>query len=305
MLNYAFKRILTIIPTLFAIITLTFFLMRIAPGGPFDEERPLAPAVLENIQASYGLNKPLIEQYFIYISNLLQGDMGPSFVYRDKRVHEVLAEGLPISITLGGTALLLALIIGVFLGSIAALNQNKKTDVFIVTFATFGITTPNYVIAPILTLIFALTFSILPATGWGSPSQMVLPVISLALPQIAIVTRLMRGSMLEALKSDHIRTARAYGLPMTHVVGKHAMRSALLPVLSYLGPAAAALMTGSIVIEQIFNLPGIGRYFVTSALNRDYTMVMGTVIIVATLVLVLNLIVDLLYTVLDPRVRYD
>ena len=305
MLNYAFKRILTIIPTLFAIITLTFFLMRIAPGGPFDEERPLAPAVLENIQASYGLNKPLSEQYFIYISNLLQGDMGPSFVYRDKRVHEVLAEGLPISITLGGTALLLALIIGVFLGSIAALNQNKKTDVFIVTFATFGITTPNYVIAPILTLIFALTFSILPATGWGSPSQMVLPVISLALPQIAIVTRLMRGSMLEALKSDHIRTARAYGLPMTHVVGKHAMRSALLPVLSYLGPAAAALMTGSIVIEQIFNLPGIGRYFVTSALNRDYTMVMGTVIIVATLVLVFNLIVDLLYTVLDPRVRYD
>ena len=305
MLNYAFKRILTIIPTLFAIITLTFFLMRIAPGGPFDEERPLAPAVLENIQASYGLNKPLIEQYFIYISNLLQGDMGPSFVYRDKRVHEVLAEGLPISITLGGTALLLALIIGVFLGSIAALNQNKKTDVFVVTFATFGITTPNYVIAPILTLIFALTFSILPATGWGSPSQMVLPVVSLALPQIAIVTRLMRGSMLEALKSDHIRTARAYGLPMTHVVGKHAMRSALLPVLSYLGPAAAALMTGSIVIEQIFNLPGIGRYFVTSALNRDYTMVMGTVIIVATLVLVFNLIVDLLYTVLDPRVRYD
>jgi oligopeptide transport system permease protein len=279
--------------------------MRIAPGGPFDEERPLAPAVLENIQASYGLNKPLIEQYFIYIGNLLQGDMGPSFVYRDKRVHEVLAEGLPISITLGGTALLLALIIGVFLGSIAALNQNKKTDVFIVTFATFGITTPNYVIAPILTLIFALTFSILPATGWGSPSQMVLPVVSLALPQIAIVTRLMRGSMLEALKSDHIRTARAYGLPITHVVGKHAMRSALLPVLSYLGPAAAALMTGSIVIEQIFNLPGIGRYFVTSALNRDYTMVMGTVIIVATLVLVFNLIVDLLYTVLDPRVRYD
>ena len=305
MLNYAFKRVLTIIPTLFAIVTLTFFLMRIAPGGPFDEERPLAPAVLENIQASYGLDKPLIEQYFIYIGNLLQGDMGPSFVYRDKRVHEVLAEGLPISITLGSTALLMALIIGVLLGSIAALNQNKKTDVFIVTFATFGITTPNYVIAPILTLIFALTFSILPATGWGSPSQMVLPVISLALPQIAIVTRLMRGSMLEALKSDHIRTARAYGLPMTHVVGKHAMRSALLPVLSYLGPAAAALMTGSIVIEQIFNLPGIGRYFVTSALNRDYTMVMGTVIIVATLVLVFNLIVDLLYTVLDPRVRYD
>lgn len=305
MLNYALRRILTIIPTLFAIITLTFFLMRIAPGGPFDEERPLAPSVLENIRASYGLDKPLIEQYFTYLGNLLQGDMGPSFVYRDKRVHEVLAEGLPISMTLGGTALLLALVIGVTLGSIAALNQNKRTDVAIVTFATFGITTPNYVVAPVLTLIFALTFSLLPATGWGTPQQMILPVLSLALPQIAIITRLMRGSMLEALKSDHIRTARAYGLPMRQVVGKHAMRSALLPVLSYLGPAAAALMTGSIVIEQIFNLPGIGRYFVTSALNRDYTMVMGTVIIVATLVLVFNLIVDLLYSVLDPRVRYD
>ncbi len=305
MLNYALKRLLTIIPTLLAIITLTFFLMRVAPGGPFDEERPLAPSVLENIRASYGLDKPLIEQYFTYIGNLFRGDMGPSFVYRDKRVHEVLAEGLPISMTLGGTALILALIIGVFLGSVAALNQNKKTDVAIVTFATFGITTPNYVVAPILTLIFALTFSLLPATGWGTPQQMILPVISLALPQIAIITRLMRGSMLESLKSDHIRTARAYGLPMSHVVGKHAMRSALLPVISYLGPAAAGLMTGSIVIEQIFNLPGIGRYFVTSALNRDYTMVMGTVIIVATLVLVFNLIVDLLYSVLDPRVRYD
>ena len=267
MLNYALKRLLMIIPTLFAIITLTFFLMRVAPGGPFDEERPLAPSVLENIRASYGLDKPLVEQYFTYLGNLAKGDLGPSFVYRDKRVHEVLAEGLPISMTLGGTALLLALIIGVALGSFAALNHNKKTDVAIVTFATFGITTPNYVVAPILTLIFALTFSFLPATGWGTPSQMVLPVISLALPQIAIITRLMRGSMLESLKSDHIRTAQAYGLPMWQVVGKHAMRSALLPVLSYLGPAAAGLMTGSIVIEQIFNLPGCLLY--TSPSPRD------------------------------------
>ncbi|MEO0715254.1 MAG: ABC transporter permease subunit, partial [Pseudomonadota bacterium] len=162
MLRYALRRLLTIIPTLFAVITLTFFLMRVAPGGPFDEERPLAPSVLENIRASYGLDKPLVEQYFSYIGNLLQGDLGPSFVYRDKRVQDVLAEGLPISITLGGTALILALIIGVLLGSVAALNQNKRTDVAIVTFATFGITTPNYVVAPILTLVFALTFSLLP-----------------------------------------------------------------------------------------------------------------------------------------------
>ncbi|ADM09528.1 oligopeptide transport system permease protein oppb [Parvularcula bermudensis HTCC2503] len=305
MLSYALKRILTIIPTLFVVITLTFFLMRVAPGGPFDEERPLAPAVLENIRANYGLDKPLIEQYWTYMGNLLQGDLGPSFVYRDKRVHEVLGEGLPISLTLGATALFIALFAGVLLGTVAALNQNKRTDFFIVSFATFGITIPNFVLAPILTLIFALTFNLLPATGWGSPQQIVLPVLALALPQVAIITRLMRGSMLEALKSDHVRTARAYGLPLSSVVGKHALRSAFLPVLSYLGPAAAALLTGSIIVEQIFAIPGIGRYFVTSALNRDYTMVMGTVVIVATLVLVFNLIVDLLYSVFDPRVRYE
>lgn len=305
MLSYTFKRLLTTIPTLFVVITLTFFLMRVAPGGPFDEERPLAPAVLENIRASYGLDKPLIEQYWAYLTNLVQGDLGPSFVYRDKRVQEVLGEGLPISITLGAMALVIALSVGVLLGTIAALNQNRRTDYAIVTFATFGITVPNFVLAPVLTLILALTFNLLPATGWGTPQQMILPVLALALPQVAIVTRLMRGSMLEALKSDHVRTARAYGLPLRKVVGKHALRSAILPVLSYLGPAAAALLTGSIVVEQIFNIPGIGRYFVSSALNRDYTMVMGTVIIVATLVLIFNLIVDLLYSVLDPRVRYE
>ncbi|MEO0399808.1 MAG: ABC transporter permease subunit [Pseudomonadota bacterium] len=305
MLNYALRRILAIIPTLFVIITITFFLMRVAPGGPFDEERPLAPSVLENIRASYGLDKPLIEQYWTYMGNLLQGDLGPSFVYRDKRVLEVLGEGLPISMTLGATALSIALVLGVLLGTIAALNQNKRADYAIVTFATFGITIPNYVLAPILTLILALTFNWLPATGWGTPAQMVLPVVSLALPQVAIITRLMRGSMLEALKSDHVRTARAYGLPLTKVVGKHALRSAFIPVLTYLGPAAAALLTGSIVVEQIFNIPGIGRYFVASALNRDYTMVMGTVVIVASFVLIFNLIIDLLYSVLDPRVRYE
>lgn len=278
--------------------------MRVAPGGPFDKERPLTPTILENIRASYGLDKPLIEQYWTYMGNLIQGDLGPSFVYRDKRVHEVLGEGLPISFSLGTTALTIALFLGVLLGTIAALNQNKRVDYIIVTFATFGITIPNYVIAPILTLIFALTFKLLPATGWGTASQMILPVLSLALPQVAIITRLMRGSMLEALKSDHIKTARAYGLPLSRVVGKHALRSAFIPVLTYLGPAAAALLTGSIVVEQIFNIPGIGRYFVLSALNRDYTMVMGTVVIVATFVLIFNLIIDLLYSVLDPRVRY-
>ncbi|MFA3919981.1 oligopeptide ABC transporter permease OppB [Ruegeria hyattellae] len=305
MLSYALRRLLSAIPTLFIIVTAAFFMMRLAPGGPFDQERTLEATVMANLNATFGLDKPLWQQYGIYLSNLFQGDMGPSFIYRDKRVHEILAEGLPISIQLGATALILALLLGALLGSIAALRQNTKTDFAVIAVATFGITVPNFVVAPVLSLVFAVILSWLPAQGWGQWNQMLLPVIALALPQIAVVTRLIRGSMIEALRSDHVRTARAYGLPTHMVVGKHALRAAILPAISYLGPAAAALLTGSIVVEQVFNLPGIGRYFVIGALNRDYTLVMGTVVIVAVFVVVFNLIVDLLYAVLDPRVRYD
>ncbi|MCL6285212.1 oligopeptide ABC transporter permease OppB [Ruegeria sp. 2012CJ41-6] len=305
MLSYALRRLLSAIPTLFIIVTAAFFMMRLAPGGPFDQERTLEATVMANLNATFGLDKPLWQQYGIYLSNLFQGDMGPSFIYRDKRVHEILAEGLPISIQLGATALILALVLGAFLGSVAALRQNTKTDFSVIAVATFGITVPNFVVAPVLSLVFAVVLSWLPAQGWGQWNQMILPVIALALPQIAVVTRLIRGSMIEALRSDHVRTARAYGLPTYMVVGKHALRAAILPAISYLGPAAAALLTGSIVVEQVFNLPGIGRYFVIGALNRDYTLVMGTVVIVAVFVVVFNLIVDLLYAVLDPRVRYD
>jgi len=305
MLSYVLRRLLSAIPTLFIIVTAAFFMMRVAPGGPFDQERTLEATVMANLNATFGLDKPLWQQYMIYLGNLFKGDMGPSFIYRDIRVHEILGEGLPVSMQLGGTALLLAVIVGSFLGTIAALRQNSATDFGVIAIATFGITVPNFVVAPVLSLVFAVTLSWLPAQGWGDWNQMILPVIALALPQIAIVTRLIRGSMIEALRSDHVRTARAFGLPNRMVVVKHALRAAILPVVSYLGPAAAALLTGSIVVEQVFNLPGIGRYFVVGALNRDYTLVMGTVVIVACFVVIFNLIVDVLYAVLDPRVRYD
>ena len=305
MLGYAVRRLLGAIPTLFLVITFSFFLMRVAPGGPFDRERTLEAKVLENLNRVFHLDRPIWEQYFYYLGNLVRGDLGPSFIYRDFSVQQLLGNGLPVSIQLGGTALLVALLIGSLLGTIAALRQNSWIDYSVIATATFGITVPNFVVAPLLSLIFGVWLSLLPAGGWGGLNSMVLPVITLALPQIAIVARLIRGSTIEALRSDHVRTARAYGLPTRMVVVVHALRAACLPVISYLGPAAAALLTGSVVVETIFGLPGIGRYFVQGALNRDYTLVMGTVIIIAVFVVIFNLIVDLLYAALDPRVRYD
>lgn len=307
MLRYVLSRLLSAIPTLFLIITISFFLMRVAPGGPFDLERPLEAKVMENLNKIYNLDKPLWEQYLIYLKSVLSGDFGPSFFFRDFSINELFAQSLPISMQLGLSALALALAVGGVLGVIAALRQNKGVDYSVMAAATFGVTIPNFVVGPILTLIFAVYLGWLPAAGWagGSIRNMVLPVVTLALPQIAIVARLTRGSMIEALRSNHVRTARAYGLSGYTVVVVHALRGAILPVVSYLGPAAAALLTGSVVIETVFGLPGIGRYFVQGALNRDYTLVMGTVVIVASFVIVFNLIVDLLYALLDPRVRFD
>jgi ABC-type dipeptide/oligopeptide/nickel transport systems, permease components len=305
MLGYVVRRLLSAIPTLFLIITLSFFLMRVAPGGPFDRERALEAKVLANLNRVFHLDRPIWEQYFYYLKNLAQGDLGPSFIYRDFSVQQLLGNGLPVSIQLGATALVLALLIGCTLGTIAALRQNSWIDYAVIATATFGITVPNFVVAPLLSLVFGVWLSLLPAGGWDSSNSMILPVITLALPQIAVIARLIRGSTIEALRSDHVRTARAYGLPQRMVVIVHALRAACLPVISYLGPAAAALLTGSVVVETIFGLPGIGRYFVQGALNRDYTLVMGTVVIIAVFVVVFNLIVDLLYAALDPRVRYD
>ncbi|MFC7704713.1 ABC transporter permease subunit [Plastorhodobacter daqingensis] len=307
MLRYTLRRLLSAIPTLFVIVTLAFFMIRMAPGGPFDLERPIDPLIMANLNRAFNLDAPLWSQYLTYLGNLLQGDLGPSFTRRDFTVNELFRAGLPVSVLLGGLALLAAVVLGVILGAMAALRQNSTLDYAIVAVATFGITTPNFVVAPLLSLFFGVILGLVPAGGWSSanPIYWVLPITTLALPQVAVIARLVRGATIEALRSNHVRTARAYGLPARIVVVKHALRAALLPAVSYLGPTAAGLLTGSVVVETIFGIPGIGRYFVQGALGRDYTLVMGTVVVIACFVIIFNLIVDLLYTLLDPRVRYD
>jgi oligopeptide transport system permease protein len=283
------------------------FLMRVAPGGPFNQEKGLNPVVKANLERAFNLDQPLWKQYLLYLQNLLQGDFGPSYNLPDFTVAELFAAGLPISIQLGATALVLALVIGGALGITAALYQNRAADYAVIATATAGSTIPTFVIAPLFQLFFALTLKWFPVGGWGDGALVnkVGPVVTLMLPQLAIVARLMRGSMIESLRSHHIRTARALGLSDYSVVIRHALRGALLPIISYAGPAAAALLTGSIIVETIFSIPGIGRYFVEAALNRDYTLVMGTVVVIALFTILFNLIIDILYAVVDPRVRYD
>ena len=307
MLTYVVRRLLTAIPTLFVIVTLAFFLIRIAPGGPFNQERGLSPEVKANLERAYGLDDPLWRQYLNYLNNLLHGDFGPSYNLPDFTVGELFANGLPISVQLGTSALILALLIGGALGIVAALNQNRLGDYAVVGLATAGSTIPTFVIAPIIQLVFGLTWTLLPIGGWGNGAfiNKIGPIITLSLPQIAIVARLMRGSMIESLRSHHIRTARALGLSDWSVVVRHALRGAVLPIVSYAGPAAAGLHTRSVIVETIFAIPGVGRYFVDAALNRDYTLVMGTVVVIALFTIVFNLIVDILYAFVDPRVRYD
>jgi oligopeptide transport system permease protein len=307
MLIYVIRRLLTAIPTLFVIVTLAFFLIRVAPGGPFNQERGLSPEIKANLEAQFGLNDPLWLQYWHYLKNLLHGNFGPSYNLPDFTVGELFAKGLPISVQLGASALILALIVGGALGIVAALQQNKLGDYLVIAVATAGSTIPTFVIAPVIQLVFGLGWMLLPIGGWGDGALLnkIGPVLTLSLPQIAIVARLMRGSMIESLRSHHIRTARALGLSDWSVVVKHALRGAILPIVSYAGPAAAALLTGSVIVETIFAIPGVGRYFVDAALNRDYTLVMGTVVVIALFTIVFNLIVDVLYAFVDPRVRYD
>ncbi|WP_106478993.1 oligopeptide ABC transporter permease OppB [Phytohalomonas tamaricis] len=307
MLSYTLKRLALAIPTLLIVITISFFLMRVAPGGPFDGERQLPPEIEANLKAAYHLDEPLPMQYLRYMGNLLQGDFGPSFKYKDFSVTELIVQGFPVSLELGFWAILLALAIGLPLGVIAALKRNSSIDYLVMSIALGGIAVPNFVIAPLLALVFGVLLAWLPAGGWngGAWQNMLLPVIALSIQQIAYIARMMRASMIEILSSHFIRTARAKGLSESEVIWRHAMRPAMLPVVSYLGPAIAGIITGSVVIEQIFGIPGIGRYFVQGALNRDYTLVMGTVVFYGALIVLLNLIVDLLYSVLDPQIRYD
>jgi len=307
MTRYAIRRLLGAIPTLFIIITIAFFMMRAAPGGPFDKDRQLPEAIEKNMLAHYNMDQPLWGQYLDYLGGIVVGDFGPSFKYRDFTVKELIVTGLPASLRVGGTAMLLAIILGIGFGVVAALRQNTFVDYTVMATAMTGIAIPNFVMAPLLTLVFGVHLSLLPVAGWGDGAvrNLVLPVIALSLPQIAYISRLTRGSMVEILNANYVRTARAKGLAERIVVLRHALKGALLPVVSYLGPATAALATGSVVIETIFDIPGIGRYFVQGALNRDYTLVMGVVTFYAALIVALNLLVDLFYVLLDPKVRYD
>ncbi|MDE2384044.1 MAG: ABC transporter permease subunit [Alphaproteobacteria bacterium] len=307
MLRYTLRRLLTAVPTLFLIVTISFFLMHVAPGGPFDMEKGIPPEIKKNIEHVFHLDEPVWRQYLDYLGNLAHGDLGPSYVILNFSVAELFSIGLKISAWIGAWAMVFALVVGVFLGVVAALRQNRWMDYAVIALATAGSTLPTYVIAPIYQLVFGLLLRLTPVGGWGdgSFSHAIGPIITLGLPQLATVARLMRGSMIESLNAHHIRTARAMGLSDYSVVVRHAMRGAVLPVISYAGPAAAQLITGSIIVETIFQIPGVGRYFIDSALNRDYTLVMGTVVMIAVFTIVFNFIVDLLYAVIDPRVRYE
>jgi oligopeptide transport system permease protein len=306
MLRYALGRLLGIVPTLLVIITAAFFVMRLAPGGPFDEEQAIPPEIKANLNAAYGLDRPMIVQYGRYLGGLARGDLGPSFKYKDYRVAELIARGLPVTLTVGALALLLAVALGVPLGLAAALRHDGPVDHAVMATALAGIAIPNFVLAPVLALVFGIHLGWLPVAGWepGSVPHLVLPVVTLALPFVAYIARLTRGSLLEVLQAPYMRAARAKGLARGVLLRRHALRPTLLPVVSFLGPSAAALLTGSLVVEQVFGLPGVGRYFVQGAINRDYTLVMGMVIVYATLILLLNLVVDLVYGWLDPRIRH-
>jgi oligopeptide transport system permease protein len=306
LLRYALLRILGAIPTLLLVIALAFMMVRAAPGGPFDDDRVLPAEVEANITAAYHLDEPLPQQFARYLGGLLRGDLGPSYRYRDHTVSELIGNALPYSLRLGAMAMALALVIGVGAGTLAALRQDTRLDRVIMGASMTGISIPVFVVAPVLVLLFAVKLRWLPASWSGTPGGLryVLPVVTLALPQIAYIARLTRASMIDVLGRDFVRTARAQGLPTGTLIRVHALRPAMLPVLSYLGPAIAAILTGSVVIEEVFGIPGVGQFFVRGALTRDYTLVLGIVVFYATLIVSLNLVVDLLYGVLDPRVRY-
>ncbi|PTQ12284.1 ABC transporter [Sphingomonas oleivorans] len=299
------RRLLTALPTLAAVIILSFLLMRVAPGGPFDGERALDPATRAALMHAYGLDLPLPEQIGRYLWRLLHGDFGPSLVYRDFTVTDLVAQGLPVSLRLGGFALLLALILGIAMGLFAAARAGGRTDHALMLGATLLTALPTFVTGPVLVLLLGLWAGWLPVSGWGDgdPAHLALPVLALALPVAGAIAKLSRAGLATALGQDHVRTARARGLGPVTVLLRHALRPALVPVASYVGPAAAGLLTGAVVIETLFALPGLGRYFVQGALNRDYPLVLGVVILYAGLIILFNLIADLLYGWLDPRMR--
>ena len=305
MLRYFLTRLAGAVPTLFIIVTVAFFLIRAAPGGPFDQEQALPPEIMANMQRAYGLDQPIWVQYGRYLGGLAHGDFGPSFKYKDFSVTELIGQGLPVTLEFGAMAMALAIALGVPIGTFAALHHNRAADYATMALAVAGIAVPSFVVLPFLGLLFGVHLHWLPVAGWepGSVRDLVLPVAALTLLPLSVIARLTRAEMLEVLRSHFIRTAVAKGLPLRTIIMRHALRPALLPVASYLPPAVASIMTGSLIVESIAGLPGIGRYMVQGALNRDYTLVMGMVIVYSALLIVMGLLVDLLYAWLDPRVR--
>jgi ABC-type dipeptide/oligopeptide/nickel transport system permease component len=306
MLRYVMRRLLWLIPVLFFISVITFSLAHAVPGGPFEREHALPPEIIANLEKYYGLDQPVWKQYVKYMSDvLLRFDFGPTYRSRGRRVNEIFADHLPVSAQLGLLALLLALCIGVPLGVVSALKQNTLWDYLAMALAIVGISVPSIVLGPLLILVFALTLKWLPVAGWGTPGQMVLPALALGLNQSAIIARLTRASMLQVVREDYIRTARAKGLAERAVMVQHALKNAFIPVATILGPVFAFLVTGTFIVEQIFAIPGMGKYFVLSITNRDYPVVMGTILLYALILVLSNLAVDITYAYLDPRIRYS
>lgn len=304
MLRYTLKRVLQAIPVLFIVVTLTFFLVRMAPGGPFDSEKNVPAEILENLNARYHLNDPLHVQFFDYLKNLLLLDLGPSFKFHGRTVNEMIAAGLPVTFELGCYAMLVACLIGVIAGVAASLKPNTLRDYVPMTLAMVGICMPTFLLGPVLVLIFGIHLGWLPISGWEEPATKILPSVTLGAAYAAYIARLSRSGMLEVMNQDWIRTARAKGVPERTVIWKHAMRGGLLPVVAFLGPAMAGLLAGSFVVETIFQIPGLGRFYVQAAFNRDYTMVMGTTVLLGTLIVLFNLVSDIVQVWLNPRLSY-
>jgi oligopeptide transport system permease protein len=305
MLRFIARRLLQMVPVLFVIATLTFFMVRLAPGGPFDTERNTTPEIQKSLDRFYGFNLPVYKQYFRWLGNALRGDLGPSFRYANRTVNELIAESFPISAELAFWSLLIALALGFTAGVVASLRPNSVTDYIASAFAMTGISIPNFVLGPLLVLLFALKLNWLHVSGWEYATDRILPAVTLGALYAAYIARLTRGGMLEILSQDFIRTARAKGASNLRVIVKHALRGGLLPVVNYLGPTAAALITGSFAVETIFQIPGLGRYFVNAAFNRDYTMVLGAVLFYAAFIVVFNLIVDVALVCMDPKQKFE
>ena len=304
MTKFILRRLAVSIPVIFLVATTTFFIMRLAPGGPFQSERAIPEEIRANLEAKFGLDQPLWVQYGRYLRNLLRFDLGPSYKYPERTVNQIIAEGFPVSLQLGLAALAFALLVGIPGGVLAAVKHGGVLDRLTMSVILIGISVPTFVLGPLLVFVFALTLYWFPPALWGAPEQLVLPAITLGLPYSVFIARLTRAEMLEVLSQDYIRTARAKGVGEFRILWKHALNGALLPVVSFLGPAVADLVTGSIVVEKIFAIPGLGRYFVESAFSRDYTTVLGTVLFYAVLLILANLVVDVAYKFLDPRIEY-